>query len=172
VAGEAVITVIGIDPGHTAGLVLAGWERSAKKVSHVHAYQCDGGSLLGLARMIVSDFPVRITAAAIEAFDDRPGRRKLANANPRQIRAQVTALTLLLQEHGIPAYVRQVSDVKSWIEVEKDNGEARLAAAGIWDLVSPAAMIHARSASWHAVFCAVKQCGIPDPLSRKAVPSR
>jgi hypothetical protein len=50
--------------------------------------------------------------------------------------------------------------VKPWA-VDK-----RLHAAGLLDMT--AGMRHARDAARHALFCAVKDYGLPDPLSSKA----
>jgi hypothetical protein len=159
-----VIAVIGIDPGDTAGFLLAGWEREVKKAVFARAFQCDGDSAVATLKMILYLTRLEgftVTAAQVEAFDDRPGRRGLRGTSRSRIQGQVDALAVILGEHGIPVYARQVSDVKSWATDE------RLKGAGIWDVVSPAAMVHARDAAKHALFCAVHDCGVIDPLSRQ-----
>jgi len=158
-----VITVLGIDPGDTAGFLLAGWVPGGRRAAFARAFQCDGASAPGLCEMILAAGP-RPGAVQIEAFDDRPGVRKLAGTRPSVIRAQVTALGCLAGANGIPVFVTRVSEVKPWI----DAGDTRLARAGLADVTAPAAMRHARSAAWHALFCAVRHCGVPDPASRKA----
>lgn len=55
---------------------------------------------------------------------------------------------------------RRAADVKPWATDE------RLDAVGL--LEPTKGMRHARDAARHALFCAVKECGRPDPLSRKA----
>jgi hypothetical protein len=61
-------------------------------------------------------------------------------------------------------HARSASTVKPWAT------DARLERAGLLDLT--AGMRHARDAARHALFCAVKNCGLPDPLSAKAAPQR
>jgi len=158
-----MIVTLGIDTGDTAGMLLAGWEPGHREAAFARAFQCDGDSAPGLLSMILA-WAAEITAAQIEAFDDRPGVRKLYGTRPSVIRAQVTALGCLAEANGIPVFVTRVAEVKPWI----DAGDTRLARAGLADNTAPAAMRHARSAAWHALFCAVRHCGVPDPASRKA----
>lgn len=164
-AGDPVVAVLGIDPGDTAGFLLAGWEPGQWKPAWARAYQCDGASAQGLLIMILQlNRAPLIGAVQIEAFDSRPGVRKLHGTSPTQIQHQIAAMKQLLDDAGIPVVVRQVSDVKTWAQA----GD-RIGKSGFWDLVSPAAMIHARSAGWHCLFCAVMDCGVIDPLSRGKV---
>jgi hypothetical protein len=60
------------------------------------------------------------------------------------------------------SYARSAADVKPWAT------DTRLQAAGLLDLTK--GMRHARDAARHALFCAVCDFGLTDPLSRKAGP--
>ena len=157
-----MITVLGIDPGDTAGFLLAGWVPGGRRAAFARAFQCDGASAPGLCEMILAAGP-RPGAVQIEAFDDRPGVRGLHGTRPPAIRAQIDAMAVRFREAGVPVFTRRAADVLPWINA----GDERLARAGLLDAVSPATMRHARSAAWHALFCAVRNCGVPDPLSRR-----
>ena len=64
-----------------------------------------------------------------------------------------------LQQIAPLAYLRTASEVKPWAS------DLRMAAAG---LLEPTKQLrHARDAARHALFAAVADCGIPDPLSRR-----
>jgi len=158
-----VITVLGIDPGDTAGFLLAGWVPGGRRAAFGRAFQCDGASAPGLCEMILAAGP-RPGAVQIEAFDDRPGVTALHGTRPPAIRAQIDAMAGILREAGVPVFTRRAADVLPWINA----GDERLARAGLLDAVSPATMRHAKSAAWHCLYCAVRNCGIPDPASRKA----
>jgi hypothetical protein len=167
------IIVLGVDTGDTAGFLLAGWEPGARKCLWARAWQADGyGGATDLLAMLIRSMTVgtpsgvlasAITAVEIEAFDGRPKAHGLAGTNPGRIGRQVQGMTAACRGDGIPVYVRRAAEVKPWI----DAGDARLAAAGLLDVCSPAAMKHAKSAAWHALYCAVRNCGLPDPLSRR-----
>jgi len=73
-------------------------------------------------------------------------------------------MAVRFREAGVPVFTRRAADVLPWINA----GDERLARAGLLDAVSPATMRHAKSAAWHCLYCAVRNCGIPDPASRKA----
>ncbi|TDB80191.1 hypothetical protein E1091_19330 [Micromonospora fluostatini] len=57
-------------------------------------------------------------------------------------------------------YARSAAEVKPWAT------DLRLAAAGLLDLTK--GMRHARDAARHALYCAVRDLGLADPLSRRA----
>jgi hypothetical protein len=157
------IIVLGIDTGDVAaGLLLAGWLPGARRCSFARAWQCDGDSTLLTLGMIVAAGKWELNAVEIEAFDNRPKAHGLHGTNPGRTAAQVTELEGFCRVNGIPVFVRRASEVKPWV----DAGDARLAASGLLDVCSAAPMRHARSAAWHCLYCAVRNCGLPDPLTR------
>jgi hypothetical protein len=162
-----MIVTLGGDPGGTAGFLLAGWNQGERKAVFARAFQCDGGSTDALLEWILRDNlrapgqRNRITAAQFEAFDSRPRPGGLHGASPTAIQVQIDDLRSACEQAGVPVIVRPVADVKRWA------GDERLKRAGLLDIVSPAAMRHAKSAAWHALYCAVHDCGLPDPLSRR-----
>jgi hypothetical protein len=159
------LAVLGIDTGDTAAFLLGAWLAEddgtwARRAALVQAYQCDGRSAPGLARMLMRQYRGLITAAQIEAFDDRPKGHGLKGTNATAIRGQVASLEQVLRDCGIPVHVRGASDVKNWAT------DARLQAAGLWE-VTAGMPRHARDGGRHALYCAVHHCGLPDPLSRR-----
>jgi hypothetical protein len=161
-----MIVTLGGDPGGTAGFLLAGWRPGERRAAFARAFQCDGDSAAMLLAWICgAETEVTgggITAAGIEAFIPRPAAPGLRGTSPAAIQAQISDLEALLAARGIPLRTRRAADVKTWATDE------RLKRAGLLDTVSPAAMRHAKSAAWHCLYCAVHDCGLPDPLSRKA----
>jgi hypothetical protein len=156
-----MITTLGIDPGDTAGFLLAGWRPGQRKAALVRAWQCGRDSATLTLSWILRDYATVLDAAQIEPWDSRPRARGLAGTSPPAIQAQIDAMAALCRDYGVPAVLRQVSDVKRWATDE------RLQAAGLLEAVSPAPMRHAKSAAWHCLYCAVHRCGLPDPLSRR-----
>jgi hypothetical protein len=150
--------VIGIDPGPTPGIVrllLLRTDRTA--LLDAQALQVTPGvlpeTLDGLAgRMRL--------ATALERFV--VGRRAARSATPAagaRTRDMIGQVTAWAGEHGA-LHLRSAAEVKPWAT------DARLDAAGLLELTK--GMRHARDAARHALFCAVKDYGLPDPLSRKA----
>lgn len=164
-----MIIVLGIDPGGTAGFLLGGWQPGVRKAAFARAFQCDGSSAALLLDWICGSEETLggdgIAAAGMEAFIPRPAAPGLRGTSPQAIRAQIADMRAVLGEHGIPCVIRRAADVKPW--AGSGDGE-RLKRAGLLDLVSPSAMKHARSACEQCLYCAVHDCGMPDPLSRKA----
>jgi hypothetical protein len=158
-----MITTLGIDTGDTAGFGLAGWEDGEREASWKHAYQCDGASAPGLVRMILHAYAGEITAVQIERFIDPPGRNHgLAGTNPAWIRVQVADLAWLCEQDGVPCFLVTASEMKNWAM----TGD-RLKRAGLAGVVAAASMKHhAADGMGHALMCAVKHCGLPDPASR------
>jgi hypothetical protein len=162
-----VIITLGIDTGDTAGFGLGGWTGGERKAATARAWQCDGDSAALLLRWILRSHrdsaltAEGIAAVQVEAFDDRPRNHGLRGTHPAGIRAQVTELQAVCAEFSVPCYVRTASVMKNW-----SLAAGRLERAGLSPVTEAAAMKHARDAMGHALFCAVHDCGLPDPLSR------
>lgn len=154
------VAILGIDVGGTAGFLLGAWREGERKAALAQAYQCDGGSAPGLMRMLMREYKSVLTAVSLEWFVSGPRAAKLRNTNPAEIRAQVTTLTAIAEDCGLPAYARTASMIKNWATDE------RLDRAGILAATSGMPR-HARDGGRACVYCRTWDCGLPDPLSRK-----
>lgn len=138
--------VIGVDPGPTPGIVVLGIEDG--QLTDVGVMQCSAELLYTL---VATFNPYKEAAVALERFVVR-GR---ANAAQSLTRDQVANLVRL---HPL-TLVRSAAEVKPWAT------DARLEAAGLLDACK--GMRHARDAARHALFAAVKDTGLTDPLSKE-----
>ena len=149
----AAALVLGIDPGPSTGIVLLSRGYSAQ------AFQCNADAAPWLVRAVLGaqkGFPVR---GGIEAF--APGHGAGATMKTGKItRDLVVELAGIAADCGVPLQARFASVVKAWAT------DKRLREAGLYELTSKAP--DARDAARHALFCAVHDCGYPDPLSRRA----
>jgi hypothetical protein len=103
----------------------------------------------------------KLAAVAVERFV--VGRRAARSSTPGAgaiTRGMVGVIEAWATDYRCKVNARAAADVKPWA-VDK-----RLHAAGLLDLT--AGMRHARDAARHALFCAVKDFGLPDPLSSRA----
>lgn len=102
-----------------------------------------------------------INALAYERFV--VGRRAGRSSTPHAgaiTRDMIGRLEAWAQTHCKTVHQRSAADVKPWAT------DKRLHAAGLLDPTT--GMRHARDGARHALFCAVKDYGLPDPLSSKA----
>jgi hypothetical protein len=153
----SVTRYIGIDPGPTPGVAVL--EVSSRYVWELDVLQCTARLLLPVALELARGREdVRV---AIERFVAR-GR---ASAEQRLTADQVVAVQQTLNVVARVS-VRSASEVKCWAT------DARLAACrppeGPSLLELCKGMRHARDAARHALFAAVRDGAIPDPLSRGA----
>lgn len=152
--------VIGIDPGPIPGIVRL--DLDAGKIRYAEAVQCTWpiagtivSALLGEDR---SHYPLAIVA--VERFVVGRGSMKSAAAG-RITRDLVGQLQRVVDRDGARYVERTAAEVKAWAS------DDRLARAGL--LEPTKGMRHARDAARHALFAAVKDGGLPDPLSKRAV---
>lgn len=151
--------VIGLDPGPLPGIAWLRFDQG-------QALRCDllqvtPDALLPVLRSLTRQ-PLRgVAAIAVERFvvRHRAGRSSTPKAGDAT-RDMVGLVTGWAGRHGVALHQRTAADVKPWATDE------RLAAAGLPDVPG---MRHARDAARHALFCAVADYALPDPLSRKAV---
>lgn len=143
--------VIGIDPGPTPGIVVLDIVEPGQLVN-VDVVQCSAGLLYTVLAALQPVAPGRRYLVAVERFVVR-GR---ANAAQAMTRDQVAAIAGA--QPG--AIQRSAAMVKPWAT------DARLEAAGLAEATK--GMRHARDAARHALFCAVHDAGLPDPLSKRA----
>jgi hypothetical protein len=144
--------VVGIDPGPVVGVaVVCTNPRFAPTVIQVNA---------GSVETVLEGWHTvyAVGALATERFVVGPrAARSSTPAGGARARAVVELLSGWAAEKGVPHFRRSASEVKPWAT------DGRLAAAGLLELTK--GMRHARDAARHALFCAVKDYGLPDPLS-------
>lgn len=152
-----VLTVLGVDPGPTTGIALLtfmvdGWVPLGPDV-----VQCNAGIAVAVVRSLTIEPP---TALAVERFVVGPRAARSSTPVAGQITRELIGLLA-----GVPAaqhVQRSAAEVKPWAT------DRRLDAAGL--LAPTKGMPHARDACRHALFSAVRDCGLPDPLSKRSTP--
>ena len=153
---------VGIDPGPVPGIVLIDLPVAA--TPRLEVIQCSRGVAPVVLRALVESLNPTATPPLIQierfVVGRRAGRSGTAKAG-EQTRDLIGQL--IASVPGLPAEswrARAAGEVKPWATDE------RLEAAGL--LEATKGMRHARDAARHALFVAVKDGGVPDPLSRKA----
>ena len=151
--------VIGIDPGPVPGIVVLDvWE--TKTLGRAEALQCTHGLLSLLVENLLDEHrdPAFV---AVERFVVR-GRANKAQQLTRDLVGQVQQVVRLQHQSysGTPTRLveRTASQAMAWAT------DARLDAAGLLEACK--GMRHARDAARHALYAAVRDAGLPDPLSK------
>lgn len=146
------IFVVGIDPGLTTGIA-----RLDLSTGELELLQCTPGLVLPLVRELCVGSDVLVLA--VERFVVGPRAARSSTPKAGAVTRELIGALLSEGEHLADRVVlRSASEVKPWAT------DARLKAAGITQRGMP----HALDAAKHALFAAVADCGIPDPLSRRA----
>lgn len=152
--------VIGIDPGPTPGLVELVY--AGEKLIDVYVLQCDHRLAAGSLVRLLTEHPNVNTYVGIEQFviGRRSGRSTSAKAGAitRSLIGDLQAQALADDQVQL-VRLRSASVVKTWAT------DVRLAKAGL--IAATVGMTHARDAARHALFTAVQDAGVPDPLSRR-----
>jgi hypothetical protein len=155
------IISLGLDPGGTTGLAIAGWIPGQRKAWAAWAMQVNMAGAVLLLDSVLSGFRAAsgtwLTCAGMELFV--PGRSR-ADPSTRDL---CTDLAACAKSHDLILGQWPAATVKPWT-LEKD-GEKRLKAAGLFTLT--AGQPHARDAARPALYAAVHDGGLPDPLSRR-----
>jgi hypothetical protein len=156
--------ILGVDPGPLPGIVrlhLLENTDGAVRLIGADAMQVTPGMVIAVLEGL-HQLDSAIDAIAIERFV--VGRRAARSATPAagsRTRDMIGELTgWATEKQVITVHTRTAAEVKPWA-VDK-----RLHAAGLLDIT--AGMRHGRDAARHALFCAVKDYGMPDPLSSRA----
>ncbi|RGC68440.1 hypothetical protein C5N14_13720 [Micromonospora sp. MW-13] len=159
--------VIGIDPGPLPGIVrlqlkVVGdkWSGQSAQLVDVQALQVTPGLLGTVLEGINAATEVEVVAYERFVVGRRAGQSSsaAAGAKTRNMIGELEAWAGAGRWRRV--YARSAAEVKPWAT------DTRLGAAGLLDLTK--GMRHARDAARHALFCAVRDCGLADPLSRKA----
>lgn len=153
--------VVGVDPGPIPGVVMLGRDETTR--THApNIFQCDPGTVLWLIRTLLTLGPEGTRRVlAVERFIIGMRSSKLSTPRAAAVtRDMVGAVTELGRElDGVEVVQRCAGEVMPWAS------DKRLKAAGLLDTTK--AMPHARAAAQHALFAAVRDGGMTDPLSTK-----
>jgi hypothetical protein len=151
--------IIGVDPGRTTGIAaLSLFDGELTSHSLIQCSHDVPRWLVG--HMFDAAQPVDRLVLAVERFVVRARAGRSSDAAAGEItRDLIGALASIGRDHGATVYLRSASDVKPWAT------DKRLEAAGI---TAPPAMRHSLDGARHALFAAVHDCGLPDPLSTRS----
>lgn len=153
------LLIIGVDPGVTTGIMALRYPCPGGR-SVAAVVQCDYGT----TRIVLDAIMGRVTPdtqvlIALESFVVGPRSSRSSSADAGRITRNL--IGAIEDTWGGILVQRRATDVKPWAT------DYRLAAIGALD-ATPPKMRDARDAGRHALYAAVHDCGIPDPLSRKA----
>lgn len=160
--------ILGIDPGPIPGIVRLQVDVNRPGENLV----ANGAYLRGAQAMQITPELIEPvldmlssggrTVVAIERFvvGRRAGRSSAASAGVAT-RNMVGAVEAWAFRNDVQCIARSAADVKPWAT------DHRLHAAGLLEPLTTG-MRHARDAARHALFCAVKDFGLSDPLSARA----
>lgn len=152
-----MIVAIGMDPGPTPGILRLTY--TDQVLIMVDVVQCSAHTALDLLEVLLRVPAGTEVYFGVEKFvHNSKGGAGKAGARTRDMVG--SAITMV--QSGRNAWVKQRSanEVKAWAT------DTRLEAAGLLSEVK--GMTHAKDAARHALFTAVAEGKIPDPLSREA----
>lgn len=165
------LRVVGVDPGPVPGIVVLDFVDDHASVSptffpkwrlhSAQALQCSYGLAPQLVESLLDDLPSSRIRVQVERFV--AGHRASRSSTPsagRITRDLVSILTQVVADRHVRVVARSAAAVKPWAT------DARLEATGLLTVAKPVGR-HAVDAARHALFCAVHDGGIPDPLSKK-----
>lgn len=159
-----MIVAIGMDPGPTPGLVrlryVVNEDSGTARLLEAAVVQCSANVFMQvLSQWLKARQNTLETYVQVERFVI--GRGSYRSGSPgAQTRDQVGEAAAVAMGYGAVVNQRSAVEVKKWAT------DGRLDAAGL--LEATKGMAHARDAARHALFTAVSEGKIPDPLSRKA----
>jgi hypothetical protein len=162
------INVIGIDPGPATGIVILSWDEPAgRKPDRVHAYQCGHGSAADLLRYLLGRC-ANWAAGGIEEYRRTGGRssRTASAADGKITMDLIPVLSGIASGHDLVLSCRPAATVKPWATDSRMEKAGLRAASPRARSAIPAKMIDAYSAGQQALYTAVRDAGVPDPLSR------
>ena len=158
-----MLTVIGVDPGVTTGIAVFEYDKDLGERPTTAMYQADVVGAPWLLEQLVKEHTLNGTVryhAVVIAVESYVAGRHGKGAEGTVTREFVALCDLLASRYGAKLFRRPAAAVKPWAT------DARLHRLGL--LSATEGMRHARDAARHALFCAVHDFGVPDPLSRKA----
>lgn len=158
-----MLTVIGVDPGVTTGVAVFEYGKDLGKQPRVSFYQADVIGTPWLLEQLVKEHTlnglIRYHAVVI-AVESYVAGRHGKGSEGTVTREFVALCDLLASRYNAKLVRRNAGTVKPWAT------DVRFPRSGL--LSATEGMRHARDAARHALFAAVHDFGVPDPLSRKA----
>lgn len=155
--------VFGVDPGPIPGIVRLHLLRDSRGVEPTRLI---GAAALQVTPNVLGEVLDGLDGGIVNALAYEKfvvGRRAARSATPAAgatTRDMIGRLEAWTQEHcDGRVHSRSAADVKPWAT------DKRLAAAGLLEPLTTG-MRHARDGARHALFCAVRDYGLPDPLSK------
>ena len=152
-----MVYVIGVDPGPMVGIV--GFDTAVARLAAAEpiVIQCSANVFADvLSAVLVGQGDVVL---AVERFVISPlSARANAPSAGKVARDVVADCEHYAEAHELQCFLRSAAQVKPWAT------DARLTAAGLTEATR--GMPHARDAARHALYAAVHDCGLLDPLSR------
>lgn len=162
--GTILVRVVGVDPGPTPGVAVRSVVAGLAEVQSA-VFQCDRESVHWLVAKLLGAAPVgarRVLAVERYVVGMRSANLRGAAASG-VTRDMVGALTALGRDlPGVLVVQRSAGEVMPWAS------DRRLTAANL--LAVTKGMPHARAASRHALFAAVHDARLPDPLAKVRAP--
>ncbi len=151
--------IIGIDPGPVVGVSLLLINRDRHYLAGRSALQTTSDLLTAVLTGLARHAPAPMVVA-VELFIVGSRASRSATGTAGETAREVVALVKDWADHNtVMWWSRSAAEVKPWAT------DARLERAGL--LEPTAGMRHARDAARHALFCAVRNYGLPDPLSQR-----
>jgi hypothetical protein len=157
--------VISIDPGPTPGIArLQLADRRPSSLIDVQVLQVTPGILTCVLEALTQD---DLAVIAYERFvtGARAGRSGTPQAG-LATRSLIGEIEGWAREGHVKLHSRSAAEVKPW--ATDARLEAASACSGLDLLELTKGMRHARDGLRHALFCAVRDYGLPDPLSARA----
>ena len=154
----SIISVIGCDPGPTTGISILDYYQGQLSVWTV--LQVDGDSAQGVLEAILTRRQAALGDAVAKRYAQVEPFVTGQSAGTRGPKADYTRqeafkLVELLQLWGYAVKLRKAGDIKTWAS------DKRLRTAGV---LRPPENRHGNDASRHALYTAVHDAYLPDPL--------
>lgn len=147
--------VLGIDPGAGSHIGVVGFDTN-DLADTLTVLQCNWRAFDNLLPALVADGVI-----AVERFiPSKLGQRGNAPSARRITLAVIQRCEHYAQSFNLRLYLRSAAEVKPWAS------DQRLLTAGL--LVACKGLPHARDGARHALFAAVHDCAMHDPLSTRA----
>ncbi|MDM4722775.1 hypothetical protein QTQ03_25415 [Micromonospora sp. WMMA1363] len=160
--------VIGIDPGPITGIALlitqgpaVGSANAPTRLLGAEALQVTHGLVPYVLDSLLTVVVPQATVVAVERFVVGPRAARSAHGGSGEVtRELVGVIAHWAKRNQVTCRGWSAAEVKPWAT------DGRLDAAGL--LEATKGMRHARDGARHALYCAVRDFGLADPLSRKA----
>jgi len=151
-----LIRTIGVAPGVICGIGVIDWDSNEPEVASAHVLQCDSGLCLAVVASLIEEAPGHV-GVAIEHYVSGLTQDGGAAGLTRSL---VEHLIRLADERADAWWSWPAHQVRSWATDE------RMHAGGLASLANGMAL-HGLDGLRHALYAAVRDGGLRDPLSRR-----